>query len=166
MAPIHRALFSWFMFLVFVILLVLRLDDKAIWNWFIIFIPMWIFDSIILVYIMFYMITHCKIHYDRNDMTMARKVWFLVAMIFKLAFQILICISLEYGRNLALYYVMIPAWLLMIVICADVTRSLNCWTGGWFKNDQVQWCDSTKHGWVGCDQVQWCDSVTLGVTRS
>ena len=121
MATLHRALFTWFMLLIFVILLVLRLDDKAAWNWFIIFIPMWVFDGIIVIYILCHMISHCKSGPDRTGMTMARKVWFLISMMLKLTFQVLICVRLEYGSWLSLYYVMVPAWVLLIMVASDVT---------------------------------------------
>ena len=124
MAVNHRALFTWFMLLVFLILLVLRLDQKAIWNWFIIFIPMWLFDGIIIVYILFYMITHCKTGWDRAEVSMVKKVWFLTAMILKLAFQVMLCLRLEYFPNFPLYYIMIPMWILLCAVCVDIFRTL------------------------------------------
>ncbi|GAB6018676.1 Transmembrane protein 60 [Chamberlinius hualienensis] len=60
MAVLHRALFTWFLLLIFMILVVLRLDEKTSWNWFIVFIPMWIFDSVLLAYVLLKLITHCK----------------------------------------------------------------------------------------------------------
>lgn len=60
MAVLHRALFTWFNLLIFLILLVLRLDSRIEWNYFIVFIPMWIYDNILLIYIIFNMISHCK----------------------------------------------------------------------------------------------------------
>ena len=126
MAVLHRALFTWFMLLLFVVLLVLRLDEKAIWNWFIIFIPIWIFDGIILVYIMFRIITHCRGGYDRHDlyMTIKRKVVYFVGVVLKLTFQILICIKLQYEHELSLYMVMIPAWILLLGMTIDIGLSL------------------------------------------
>ena len=120
MAVLHRSLFTWFICLVFFILLVLRLDEKAVLNWFIIFIPMWLFDTIILVYIVFHMITHCKSGHDRNEQTMPRKIRCLLSVILKLAFQLLMCIRLEYHPDMPLYYVLIPLWLLLLDVTVDV----------------------------------------------
>lgn len=125
MATIHRALFTWFMLLMFVILLVLRLDERVKWNWFLIFLPMWIFDGILIVYITFYMGSHCKNGFDTNDQTMGRKVAFLAGMFLKLSFQVLLCLRLQYyTAELNLYYVMIPAWILLIVLIVDVSLRL------------------------------------------
>ena len=87
MAVLHRALFTWFILLVFVILLVLRLDGKAIWNWFIIFIPLWIFDALLGIYVVFHMVTHCKNGHDRGDLTMPRKIAYLAGLLLKSTFQ-------------------------------------------------------------------------------
>ncbi|CAB0038867.1 unnamed protein product [Trichogramma brassicae] len=65
MAVLHRALFTWFNLLIFLILLVLRLDHRIQWNWFIVFIPMWLYDNILLVYIAFHMILSCKNTHER-----------------------------------------------------------------------------------------------------
>lgn len=73
MAVLHRALFTWFNLLIFLILLVLRLDHRIQWNWFIVFIPMWLYDSILLIYILFNMISHCKNGHDRAS-SLRRKV--------------------------------------------------------------------------------------------
>ena len=124
MAVLHRALFTWFMMLVFFILLVLRLDKKAMWNWFIIFIPMWIFDLIITIFIIFKMIMHCKNGYDTNDMTMGRKVWFMFCVMLKLSFQVILCARLQYFNNVPLYYIMIPFWLLLIGANVEIFRRL------------------------------------------
>ena len=88
MAVLHRVLFTWFILLVFAILLVLRLDDKAIWNWFIIFIPLWIFDALLGIYVVFHMVTHCKNGHDRGDLTMPRKIAYLVGLLLKATFQV------------------------------------------------------------------------------
>ena len=124
MAVLHRALFTWFVVLLFLILLVLRLDGKAEWNWFIIFIPLWLFDGVLLVYITFNMLMHCKNGYDRNDMTMLRKVGFLAAAIFKMTFEILVCVRFQYRYTLSLYVVAAPAWALLLMAIGEASRSL------------------------------------------
>lgn len=74
MAVLHRALYTWFNILIFLILLVLRLDQRIQWNWFIVFIPMWLYDNILLTYVVFNMISHCKNGHDRIN-TLRRKVF-------------------------------------------------------------------------------------------
>lgn len=120
MAVNHRALFTWFMLLVFLILLVLRMDGKVTWNWFIIFIPMWVFDALMAAYISFYMILHCKNGFEVLDYTMTRKVFFLVCLLLKMSFQVMLCLRLQYYHHLASYFLMMPVWVLLLTVCSDV----------------------------------------------
>lgn len=57
MTLVHRALFTWFVMLVFCICLCLRLESRTHWNYFIVFIPLWIFDVILIVYVIIKIIT-------------------------------------------------------------------------------------------------------------
>ena len=75
MAVLHRALCTWFICLIFLILLVLRLDERTRWSWFIVFIPMWLYDSILLLYLTFNLVRHCKRPHNRNFKSMRRKIW-------------------------------------------------------------------------------------------
>ncbi|XP_041360767.1 transmembrane protein 60-like [Gigantopelta aegis] len=124
MAVMHRALFTWFTVLIFLILLVLRLDNKVLWNWFLIFTPLWLFDAVVIIYITVNMIVHCKNGYDRNDLTMPRKLWFMATVVLKLTFQVMLCLKWEYFSFISLYIIMIPFWLLTSGACLDVFRGL------------------------------------------
>lgn len=124
MAVVHRALFTWFLLLVFLILLVLRLDEKTSWNWFIVFIPMWIFDSIMLIYVVLKIITHCRNGHDNWWLTMNRKLWCLGGVFLKITFQASLCAKLEYHKELPLYYVFIPLWSVLIGLFIDVLKDL------------------------------------------
>ena len=88
MAVLHRSLFTWFVLLVFAIILVLRLDEKAVWNWFIIFIPMWVFDALLGIYVVVHMVTHCKNGHDHGDLSMPRKIAYLAGLMLKATFQV------------------------------------------------------------------------------
>ncbi|XP_015607705.1 transmembrane protein 60 [Cephus cinctus] len=120
MAVLHRALFTWFNLLIFLILLVLRLDLRIQWNWFIVFIPMWLYDNILLIYIVFNMISHCKNGHDRAS-SLRRKVWYMAAVLMKLSAQILICLKLEAPHwNLPAKAVLAPFWLLLPALAVDI----------------------------------------------
>ncbi|ESO85294.1 hypothetical protein LOTGIDRAFT_195820 [Lottia gigantea] len=120
MAVMHRALFTWLTILVFLILLVLRLEYKVTWNWFLIFIPLWLFDCVVLLYITINMIRHCRRGFDRNDVSMRRKVYYMTAVLLKMTFQILLCLRFEYFNFISLYMAMIPFWVLLTVSCTDI----------------------------------------------
>lgn len=128
MAVLHRALCTWFICLIFLILLVLRLDERTGWSWFIVFIPMWLYDSILLLYLIFNMVTHCKNRHDRSLRFMRRKIWYFVCAVLKLAAQIMLCLKLENANNkgfdIPLYYIMIPLWIMLPVTCVDVFITL------------------------------------------
>ena len=125
---LHKVLFSWFMLLVFSTFLVLRLDEKVSWNWFIVFIPIWIYDVIMLVYVIFHMITHCRNggnrQNQRNNLSMSRKVWYLGALALKLLFQVLLCLRLQEYATLNTYIIMTPLWILFLVMAGDITKVL------------------------------------------
>lgn len=120
MAILHRALFTWFIFLVFLILLCLRLESRTHWNWFIVFIPMWVYDSILLIYVLFHMVSHCRNGLERFRGNINRNMWYIAAIALKMAAQIIICIKLESKLDMSIYFVMIPIWMLLPVLCIEV----------------------------------------------
>jgi len=124
MAVLHRALFTWLVLLVFLILLVLRLDSRTQWNWFIVFVPLWVYDSILLIYVLINMISLCKGYPERMSVV-RRKVWYIVAIILKMATQIILCLKLEYPLwNISIVFVMLPMWTLLPVLLVDVFITL------------------------------------------
>ena len=124
MAVLHRTLFTWMMSLIFFIMLVLKMDEKVNMTWFIVFIPMWFFDLCIIIYIVIHMITHCRSGHDRNEQSMAMKAKSLISIFLKIAFQILLCVKLDYVPEIPLYYVFIPLWILLVELIVDVFRRL------------------------------------------
>nr|ADD38675.1 Transmembrane protein 60 [Lepeophtheirus salmonis] len=127
MAVLHRALCTWFICLIFLILLVLQLDERTRWSWFIVFIPMWIYDSILILYLLFNMITHCKNGHDGSLRTMKRKIWCFVCIVLKLTAQIMLCLKLENNDRsiyIPLYYVMIPIWIILAISTVDIFFTL------------------------------------------
>lgn len=122
MAVLHRALFTWFNFLIFLILLVLRLDQRIQWNWFIVFMPMWIHDNILMIYIIFHMISHCKNGPNRIILTLRIKPWYIViAVLLKMSAQILICLKLEVPQwQISAKAVLAPYLVLFSALAVDV----------------------------------------------
>ncbi|XP_077297125.1 transmembrane protein 60 [Arctopsyche grandis] len=131
MAILHRAILTWFILLVFLILLCLRLESRTHWNWFIVFIPMWIYDGMLLIYVLFHMISHCKNAPERFRNVFNKKIWYITAIGLKMAAQIIICIKLEYAKvNLPIHVVMAPIWLLLPCIVVHVSIKLLNNNGG------------------------------------
>lgn len=114
MALIHRSLFTWFVFLIFITLVILHFDSKIQWNWFLIFVPMWLHDFISIFYLIFYLLSYFRNGSCHDDLrVMFWKTWLLLCVFLKIIFQILLCLYLDDNRWLPLHYVMVPAWILM-----------------------------------------------------
>lgn len=121
----HRALTTWFIFLVFCILLCLRLESRTHWNWFIIFLPMWVYDSIILIYVLFHLISHCRHGVEHIRSSLHRNIVYVCAIILKMFGQIIICLKFEYpSLNIPLTHMLIPIWLLLPILITDVFFTL------------------------------------------
>lgn len=120
----HRALFTWFILLMFFILLCLRLETRIHWNWFLIFLPMWVYDLILLIDALFNISLRCKQDTIKN--LFKNKNILLIAVVFlKIATQITLCLKLEYKHlNLQLYHVLLPFWVLIPILIVDVSVTL------------------------------------------
>ncbi|XP_067915331.1 transmembrane protein 60 [Heterodontus francisci] len=124
MSLAQRVLMSWLFTLLFLIVLVLKLDDKAPWNWILIFIPLWIFDTILLIMLIVKITGRCKSGYDRNGSNLKKEVWYLCAMLLKLGFLLALCARLEHFTQMKLTFVFIPLWLLLIGAVVDLVYNI------------------------------------------
>ncbi|XP_063840522.1 transmembrane protein 60-like [Scylla paramamosain] len=136
MAMLHRALFTWFLLLVFLILLALRLDDRTKWNWFIVFFPMWFYDAILLVYISIHMINELRAAVSGTGNThhrtlrqraasLLQRVWPLLVVVLKMAFMVALCLKLENpSASISTYHVLLPLWILLTGLCGKVLHCL------------------------------------------
>ncbi|XP_037908254.1 transmembrane protein 60 [Hermetia illucens] len=114
MTLVHRALFTWFVLLVFLILLCLRLEPRSHWNWFIVFIPLWVFDTILIIYVMIKIITKWR-NLTRLKELLIYYQWYIAGVLLKIAGQVMICLKLEYQHlELSIYVTMIPIWILLV----------------------------------------------------
>lgn len=120
----HRALFTWFILLLFFILLCLRVDGRMHWNWFLIFLPMWLYDVILSIIALFNLVINCKQESAKDRIKNEHNLLLLVVVL-KVAAQIMICLKLEYrALHLSLYYVLIPFWLLLSILICNVSIRL------------------------------------------
>lgn len=116
MSLAQRVLLTWIFTLIFLIMLVLKLDEKITWNWFLIFLPVWTFDLILLLMLIVKMAGRCKPGFDPRNGTenLKKRVWYLVAMLLKLAFCLTLCAKLEHLMDILVSSVCIPLWVLLI----------------------------------------------------
>ncbi|KAM9328604.1 transmembrane protein 60-like [Pholidichthys leucotaenia] len=116
MSLAQRVLLTWFFTLVFLVVLVLKLDGKVKWSWFIVFFPVWVFDGILILMLAVKMAGRCKPGYDpRNGSPdLRRRTWYLMAMLLKLGFCLMLCAKLEKLADLKLVFVFIPLWTMLV----------------------------------------------------
>lgn len=152
MSLAQRVLLTWVFTLVFLIMLVLKLDGKVTvfiasseistqspssdtflpttstisifslsslqvqWNWFLIFLPVWVFDGILILMLAIKMAGRCKPGYDpRNGSPDLRlRSWYLTAMLLKLGFCLTLCAKLERLADVKLTFVCIPLWTMLM----------------------------------------------------
>ncbi|CRL06592.1 CLUMA_CG019520, isoform A [Clunio marinus] len=121
MGFIQRALFTWFVTLAFLILLCLRLESRIQWSFFIIFIPIWIYDVILIIWLILELI---KRHQHHRVIDSFKKYQFYIyGVLLKICSQISICLKLDYNL-FKLYIMMIPIWLLLIQLIIYVSLNL------------------------------------------
>lgn len=124
MATVHRVLSLWCVFLLFLIFLVIRLDRETTWFWFIVFIPFFVFDFVLLCYIVVRCIQHLRNgqpYGQQSDFSLKRKLWFFFLVACKLTFLFVLGAKLEGLITASYYYVFIPLWVFLIGIACDVT---------------------------------------------
>lgn len=125
MSVLHRAVFTWFTLLIFLILLVLRVDERTEWNWFVVFIPVWIFNSILLIYSAFDTVTLCKSRSVHRRGDIYWNVFLVSGILFKMAFEIMLCLKLESpSLNISTVYVLSPLWIILLMLAFDVFITL------------------------------------------
>ena len=116
MSLVQRVLLSWIFLLIFLIMLVLKLDSKIQWNWFLIFLPVWTFDTVLILMLVVKMAGRCKSSVNLRDgqHDMGRRVWYLVALLLKLGFCLTLCFRLEKLTDVWLSVVCVPLWALLL----------------------------------------------------
>ncbi|XP_066505738.1 transmembrane protein 60 [Hoplias malabaricus] len=126
MSLAQRVLLTWIFSLIFLIMLVLKLDKKIQWSWFLVFLPVWTFDTILLLMLIIKMAGRCKPGFDpRNGAeNLKKRVWYLVAILLKLAFCLALCAKLEQPPDILLSYVCIPLWTLLVGALVELGYSV------------------------------------------
>lgn len=116
MGFVHRALYTWFVVLVFLILLCLRLETRN-WSWFLIFTPLWLYSAVLLIYISIKILTKWRNVLFRVSTLKEIFVeyrWSVGAVMLMLAIQFNICLLLDNPHaNYSIFLVMGPVWVLL-----------------------------------------------------
>lgn len=112
---------NWFAVMLSVIFVLLKVDSFITWNWFLVLIPMWLYDIIVITY--WGLKVGLSRRYTQPSMTRSnyiRSLWRLISTLFKLTFQVLLCVYLQYDVGVRLVYVMIPLWCILLGTIIEV----------------------------------------------
>lgn len=126
MSLAQRVLLSWIFTLIFLIMLVLKLDSKINWNWFLIFLPVWTFDTILILMLIVKMVGRCKPDFDPRDgeHSLKRRLWYMTALLLKLAFCLTLCSRLERLIDMRASVVCVPLWVLLCGALVELGQSV------------------------------------------
>lgn len=109
MSPIFSTIITTSLLILFFSFLSTRIDQSTKWNWFIVFIPLYLLQAFFMIDTIFLLI---KNSFSFN--TKFLKLFsFLICIILTFIFEILICLKLEYYSHLRLAYILTPAWIVM-----------------------------------------------------
>ncbi|XP_003738955.1 transmembrane protein 60 [Galendromus occidentalis] len=127
MTTLQMSLVIWSLCATFIAMLAFRLDEKHHWNWFGVFIPMFILDLKLLAIAGYEVYTGFR---RQLEPTCPRESLFVLGVISKTTFQILLCLRLEYLANLPWTVVLAPFWIAIIFFQANILVPLNYFCDG------------------------------------
>lgn len=122
MAVIHRALITWVQISLFLVVLIVKLDGRSDWNWFVVFTPMWLFDLQLFTFLMVKIFQNSRRRNGPIESVVAvarKRAAYVFCVVMKVAFQSLLCTKLQYYQDISYFIIMLPFWGLMVTInCA------------------------------------------------
>jgi len=120
MALLGKALFTWFLVLLFMILVAYRLDKAVSWSWFLVFIPLWIQDVFTIIHLS--IIIFCNDVSESCSTYLTRHVGYIMGVLLKTVGQVLVCYKLDQSQpQCSTFFTLLPWWILLVMITGDVT---------------------------------------------
>lgn len=111
-----KSIYTWITCAIFVIFVTLRLDGVLDWNWFYVLIPLWIYDTLLLVHVTFHTTAGACRRYGLGRSFIFTGILDGFSVMLMIAFKIMICLKLQFLQDLAIYYVFIPLWIWLAYI--------------------------------------------------
>ncbi|CAF2786366.1 unnamed protein product [Rotaria sp. Silwood2] len=117
-----RLLLSFICILNFLISITLKINQTWLHvSWFLIFIPIWIFNLISLC-IIGYLILIKK--WLQKKEKCLKIIYYLLNLLSSCAFEILLCIKLQYEQDMPYWIVFLPLWILMFFIFSIIIQQM------------------------------------------
>ncbi|XP_077567320.1 transmembrane protein 60-like [Stigmatopora nigra] len=120
MSLVQRVFLSWIFSLIFLIMLVLKLEGMVHWNWFVIFLPVWTMDAALVLLLLVKLAARCRAEAEAGGRrgpaaaaAVARRLSCLAAVALKATFCLCLCSRLEELMDAWLSVVCVPLWVLL-----------------------------------------------------
>lgn len=112
MSPILSASIISLIFILFFSFVSTRIDDSINWNWFLVFIPIFLLQLCFVI--------DCIILLIKNRVTNKVKLYklslFLISILLIYAFEIGLCLRLENYLFIKTTYLFIPLWIVLLIL--------------------------------------------------
>lgn len=112
MTPILSATIISFNLIIFLSFLSTRIDSTINWNWFLVFIPVFFLQTCFLIDNLVLIVKNRK----ANKKKIQKLFMYLLCILLMVTFEILLCLKLQYYRDLKLTYVFIPFWVFCLIL--------------------------------------------------
>jgi hypothetical protein len=117
-----RLLVSFLCILFFLISITLKINQTwAHVSWFLVFIPIWIFDLISFCVIIY--LISAK-NWLRTKDKCLNIMYYTLSLCSSCAFEILLCIKLQYKRDMQYWIVFLPLWIFMLLIFNIIAQQM------------------------------------------
>lgn len=117
-----RLLLSFLCLLTFLISVTLKINQA--WShvsWFLIFIPVWIFNLISLCLIIFLVV---RKHWLRTREKCLKVIYYVLSLASSCAFEALLCVKLELKREMPYWLVFLPLWIFMFLMLNIIAQQM------------------------------------------
>jgi len=117
-----RLLLSFICILIFLISITLKINQT--WShvsWFLIFIPIWIFNFISLCIISYLVLIKKWI---QNKEKCLQIIYYLLSLCSSCTFEILLCIKLQNKRHMPYWILFLPLWIFMFLIFNIIVQQM------------------------------------------
>ncbi|XP_032872631.1 transmembrane protein 60-like [Amblyraja radiata] len=129
MSLAQRVLLTWLLGLLFLIVLVLKMEETLGWSWFLVFVPLWLLDAALLALLLARLAGRCKAaaagagaEAQAERAGLRRRALGLCALLLQLAFLLALAARLQRLAELPLCWVLAPLWLLLLGAIVEVAR--------------------------------------------
>lgn len=122
MSPILAAILISISLTLFFLFLTLKIDHSIKWNWFFVFIPLFLLKFLMLFHSIILLKKRIRFKVTHEIL----KIFvYILTIILTLAFEILICIKLEYYAFIKLTIVFVPLWVVILIVIIFLIKQLS-----------------------------------------